>query len=624
MVCWQTRLADNITSWENIGAPEEVKSWIQHGVPIDFTSIPKHFCFNNPKFSESELCFLRNEISELSTDGAIKAVGFKPDYVSPIKCVPKKEPGKLRMIIDLSYLNKHVQTPKFQYDSFITVANTIKPGDQFTSFDLKNGFYHCPLSEHASQYFGFYFEGQYFIWLVCPFGWSSSPYYFHKLLRPVKHFLSVQGIRSTIYVDDTLVPADKKLITDHTDFAVATFGDLGFMINYPKSKLDPASCIEYVGYIYKSDGPGGVTWVYISAKKLSKLRRDVTRCLKSGRMQARFLAKVCGQGIAMSRALLPTKFKLRPLYALLTTRTSWNDTLLITEAAREALLWWRDAASSWNGSPLHDRPVTAQVCTDSSNAGWGASYDGMEAAGSWDRITAGDHINFKELLAILYALICFKDSLQGQMVQFLCDSTTAVSYIRNMGGPISRFSVLAESIWDVAYRSNIQIRAKHLAGRLNTEADRLSRLSLHYEWMLAPTLFRQVDRIFGPHTVDRFASMSTAQLPKYNSQFADPLSSAVDALAQQDWTREINYVNAPFRLLSRVLDVIVDQRANATIIAPHWPNQPWYQRLLALSIAPPLRLHLNRHTVIQFGDTAEPLRNRRWKISAWSVFGGLG
>ena len=31
-----------------------------------------------------------------------------------------------------------------------------------------------------------------------------------------------------------------------------------------------------------------------------------------------------------------------------------------------------------------------------------------EAAGSWDRIIAGDHINFKELLTLLYALILFQ------------------------------------------------------------------------------------------------------------------------------------------------------------------------------------------------------------------------
>lgn len=105
---------------------------------------------------------MRSEVSELLRDGAIVAMDNKPEYVSAIKCVAKKEPGKLRLVIDLSHLNKHVNTHKFQYDSFAKVADTIQTGDQFTSFDLKNGFYHCPLSDQASRYFGFCFEQKYY------------------------------------------------------------------------------------------------------------------------------------------------------------------------------------------------------------------------------------------------------------------------------------------------------------------------------------------------------------------------------------------------------------------------------------------------------------------------------
>ena len=103
--------------------------------------------------------------------------------------------------------------------------------------------------------------------------------------------------------------------------------------------LVPFSRIEYVGYIYDSHGPDGCPWVYISTKKLSKLKRDVNKCLREGCMHARFLAKVCGQGFAMARALLPTKYKLRPLYALFAKQKSWNDILHISTTAREALVW---------------------------------------------------------------------------------------------------------------------------------------------------------------------------------------------------------------------------------------------------------------------------------------------
>ena len=71
--------------------------------------------------------------------------------------------------------------------------------------------------------------------------------------------------------------------------------------------------------------------------------------------------------------------------------------------------------------------------------------------------------------------------------------------------------------------------------------EHLSRLLLRYEWKLHPRIFQQLDSMWGPHTINCFASMLTAQLPTYNSLFLDPLTSQVDA--QQ-------LGQPPFRLLN--------------------------------------------------------------------------
>ena len=622
---YRSRLFDKIDNWRKIDAPDEVLSWIESGTPIIFkNNPPPEFNFQNKAFKHDERLFLRSHIKRLLCEGAIKELDYVPKHVSSVKAVTKK-PGSQethRMITDLHFLNEFVSTPKFQYDSFQHVAEIVEPGDQFTSFDLKDGFFHLPLSAEASSYMNFRFENKFYRWLVCPFGWSSSPYYFHKLLRPVKRFLCLHGIKVSIFVDDILNVAKPKLITDHTDFSVNTFEDLGLRINYPKSKLEADFSIEYVGFIWDSRGPEDTPWVYINSTKLHKLIRDVKRVLKVGTIQARFLAKICGQSIAMSKAIFPAKLKLRPLYNLLSSRSSWCDILPISDSAREALLWWRDAALSWNGSPLKPAPISAQFTVDSSGYGWGAACDNLEAAGAWDLGTAALHINYKELLAILYALICFKKRLRNKTVQILSDSSTAVAYIKNMGGPLPHLSDLAETIWHYAFQQQTYLHISHLAGRLNSRSDGLSRVSLMYEWMLDPGLFRYIDKLFGPHTIDRFASMTTTQLPVYNSRYMDPLSSGVDALAQQNWGSENNFVNAPFRLLNRVLDVIIAQKAYATVIAPHWPCHAFYPKLERLAVHPPLRLKLSRHVILPLGETAEPLQNRKWMISAWRVYGG--
>ena len=63
--------------------------------------------------------------------------------------------------------------------------------------------------------------------------------------------------------------------------------------------------------------------------------------------------------------------------------------------------------------------------------------------------------------------------------------------------------------------------------------------------------------------------MMTTQIPNYNSLYWDPLTRGVDAFAQTDWSLSNNYVNAPFGLLPRILDIVIKQQATATVIAPN-------------------------------------------------------
>ena len=124
-----------------------------------------------------------------------------------------------------------------------------------------------------------------------------------------------------------------------------------------------------------------------------------------------------------------------------------------------------------------------------------------------------------------------------------------------------------------------------------------------------PNCFVFSIEIWGAHTIDRFATMNTTQLPKYNSRFLDPFSSGIDALAQQDWDMNNNFINAPFRLIPKILSIIKLYKADATIIAPHWPAQPWFQTLRSLSVAHPIPLPKSISAILSTRVTPEPCRN---------------
>ena len=83
--------------------------------------------------------------------------------------------------------------------------------------------------------------------------------------------------------------------------------------------------------------------------------------------------------------------------------------------------------------------------------------------------------------------------------------------------------------------------------------------------------------------------MLTTQIPIYNSIFWDPLTPGVDALAQADWQEKNNYLNAPFALIPRILDLLQEQKADATIIVPYWPGQIYNDTTLCEKFVSDLR-----------------------------------
>ena len=131
--------------------------------------------------------------------------------------------------------------------------------------------------------------------------------------------------------------------------------------------------------------------------------------------------------------------------------------------------------------------------------------------------------------------------------------------------------------------------------------------------------FNYLDVLWGQHTIDRFATMATTKCYNFNSRFLDPEARGVDALLQTNWGLENNYVNPPVRLIS----IICQQQAVATVIAPAWKAQLFYQKLKKLSIVPPIKLPKMKFCIQMGIQTPEPLKNHKWTWYAWRICGKL-
>jgi hypothetical protein len=610
-----------------VRAPRFVLDWIERGFPITFGEAgpPPRRRLANRIMRPEEVAFVDAELERLVKEGAVRpATEDEVEVVSPLGVVPKKN-GKSRLIVDMRYLNAHLETPpKFRLEDLGTLAPMVKANDLFMTLDLESGYHHVEMDREAQRYLGVRWRGVLYVYTVLPFGLSLSPWAFTKLLRPVVERLR-RNTRCLLYLDDMILlargPAEAVRVRRR---ALRLLRRLGLFVNFAKSSLEPSPRCEFLGLLVSSrPRPSFV----VPRDKLRDLRRAVARTLATadtngGMVRARALARLAGTCAALSRALMPTRLMLREVHRCIRSARAYDDLVALTGQARQDLHWWARAASTWNGRAMLPAAVQAELGTDASDTGWGAVADGEEAAGWWSPEEARASINARELWAVGLGLRALRHRLRNKVVRVKTDSFTTAAYLNNLGGRFETLDRVARSVLETAWSLGVTLRAEWLPGVDNTEPDRLSRLSVAEEWTVARSVFRALDGVFGPHTVDRFASRANAQLPRYDSRLADPSAEATDALSV-DWRADNNWVAPPFRLLGPTLLHIKRTRAWATVVAPVWRAAPWFallRRMEVRSVPLPSRQAVFRPPVGSEGPP-EPLRNTSWRLRAWRVCG---
>ena len=144
-------------------------------------------------------------------------------------------------------------------------------------------------------------------------------------------------------------------------------------------------------------------------------------------------------------------------------------------------------------------------------------------------------------------------------------------------------SFITKEIWHWASDSSIWLSARHLPGIQNTEADFESRkYEIHTELKLNESVFHFIygDLGFFP-TIDLFATILNTQLGTFVSYRPDPNCVAVNSFLM-NWGKEKFYSFPLFAYLSKTLQKICQDKAKGILIAPDWPLQLFYPRLIEM------------------------------------------
>ena len=346
--------------------------------------------------------------------------------------------------------------------------------------------------------------------------------------------------------------------------------------------LIPTQKLETLGFIIDSLN----MIITISQSKMENIIQIASKVLDSNSCTIRLLAKLIGKFISVFPVFPVGQLHYRILEkskvaALSANGWDYDGQVLIDTVMKKEIQWWiQNIPEAW--APINRAPPTKFLYVDACKSGWGAVLDGIYANGHFSIAELPFSINTKETLAIYYAFLSFLDYFVDSHVLIYSDNTTAISYIKNMGGMASELrNNIACDIWNIAISRNVWISITHVPGVLNTEADFASRnLNERTEWSLHNTAFQFLCEKLGVPEIDLFASRLNHKVDKYFAWVPDPFASHVDTFTIGLQMSVLYYAFPPFSLISRFLRKVQTDQIDVLLVFPLWPTQPWFPVLL--------------------------------------------
>ena len=135
--------------------------------------------------------------------------------------------------------------------------------------------------------------------------------------------------------------------------------------------------------------------------------------------------------------------------------------MTLSAQSKTKLTWWIDNVLTAS-KPISNSNPDLTLTTDASNLGWEGVCGDTSTGGFWSLEEQGNHKNFLELEAVLLGLKSLCGAFSEKHILVQSDNTTAVAYIKAMGGiksiPCNEMAIV---IWDWCLNHNILLSATH-------------------------------------------------------------------------------------------------------------------------------------------------------------------
>ena len=509
--------------------------------------------------------------------------------------------GKWRLCHDYSVgTNRVVATAPFTLPSVWDVAPAVKPGSFFAKYDIRDGFWHCPVGVSSRKRLVVRHPGTgRLMWASrLPFGYLDSPRLFCGLTEAIIGRLRERAagldIQFYVFVDDVLaVGGSEELTRRAMEMIEEEFAERG-VIWAPHKRRGPCQCIEFLGLLLaNTEGWRGIT---ITQSRRDKLLAEIEAWLarepEAGVLEAdpKAVASLLGklvfssqvvdggrtymqgmlaafQGLVIDWRRGTVKFDGRPGQSLTIGDAFWRD-----------LRWWSRhleghsfAEFSAEAGPAH----LVLAGTDASDWGtgqiiWPGDGGREEHVLIFSAAEKRRSINWRELLGIVRVCRLGGERLRGKTVLIESDNMAAVGATRKMASKAADMQELVRRLYRLSKRHGFSVRITHTPGEKLDRPDQTSRGDAAEEprVRLNRALFERISRRFGP-----FSSYIGAEREH-------AVGKAAEGAQPSLWVHPtFNTVGSALRLVGNRLGGGGSNRTSAVVLVPDAPGAQWSSML---------------------------------------------
>ena len=233
-----------------------VTSFMTEGLRLEFHTPPRLTFSPLPRAlpSFSQLHMIRPFLPDLLSRGIIREIlSPQPLFFSRVFVVPKKD-GPMRLVLDLSVLNKMLIVPTFKMETVSRIAPGLIGPLWGCTMDLQDAYFHVPIDWHFHIYLAFIVDGRVYVFQYLPFGLSVAPWAFSRVIKPVKAHLHRLAILVSSYLDDFIFfHRSPDGLRQNLSVVMSLFRRLGIKMKPEKSNLHPSQKVNFLGVLFHLD-----------------------------------------------------------------------------------------------------------------------------------------------------------------------------------------------------------------------------------------------------------------------------------------------------------------------------------------------------------------------------------